>query len=263
LQWHWKHDCDSYSGEIVLYGQHHISQTAVISFYVMDPNSPTGLYPPNRVKAYDFKFYTPDSHNQNLRVLEYLEPSELAASDTSYNEFKTLSPFLRLPDVRTLVLDTARRRFIGCSAGFKELITSSANATQAGIGIDDFRVLTSCSEGEGTYKNDPYLQFAINDNSTSSVYIQAESKEWAYIDDAPSFSLLKHTNITSGASEELTEHAIWLRSALTKRNHPTILKVCSNAIDASVATLGPLGVVVGALNRFSIFISRPRIFSTV
>ena len=248
--------------EIVLYGQHHISQTAVISFYVKDESS-AGVYPPRRVRAFDFKFYSPSGYNPNLRVLEYLEPSELAASNTSYNDFKVITPSLRLPDVKTLVLDTAQRSFVGCSLGFKELISISANVTQAGIGIESLRALTHCAEGEGTYKADPYLQFNISNNSTSRMHIQAESKEWAYLDDAPSFSLQNYVNTTSPTSEESTERMIWLRSALTKRNHPTILKVCSNEGAISVATLGPLSVVMGALNRFSIFISRPRIFSTV
>jgi hypothetical protein len=51
------------------------------------------------------------------------------------------------------------------------------------------------------------------------------------------------------------------RTALTKRNYPTILKVCAERADIGIETLGPLSVVMEALNKFAIYISRPRVLS--
>jgi hypothetical protein len=203
---------------------------------------------------YEFKFYTPDESNPSIQVLEYLEDPDLKTPNTTSVRIP--------PTLKTVILDRARKTFVGCSAQFSDLLRSSANSTLGQPVLD----MARCSEGGGTYEKTPYLHFSIN-NSTSDpasmVYIQAQSKEWAYDNDAPSFSLLRYIRDPRTTSKDSTEPTVLLRSALTKRNYPSVLKVCSNEVDASLEVLGPLSVVMGALNRFSVFISRPRIFSTV
>jgi hypothetical protein len=209
---------------------------------------------------YEFKFYTPEESNPNLQVLEYYEDPDSRAPNTTYNANGT-SPRIP-PTLKTLILDTTRKTFVGCSAGFGDLVRSSVNSTPERLDLD----IAKCSEGNGTYEKGPYLHFTINNSTsdpTSTVHIQAESREWAYDNDAPSFSLLRYTRDPRTTPEDSKEATILLRSALTKRNSPSVLKVCASEDDISLEVLGPLSVMMGALNRFSVFISRRRIFSTV
>jgi hypothetical protein len=202
---------------------------------------------------YEFKFYTPEESNPNLQVLEYHEDPDMKAPNATSVRIP--------PKLKTLILDTTRKTFVGCSAEFGDLVRNSGNST-LGQHFD----MARCSEGGGTYEKNPYLHFAINNSTsdpTSTVHIQAESKEWAYDNDASSFSLLRYTRDPRTTSEDSKEATILLRSALTKRNYPSVLKVCANKGEISLEVLGPLSVVMGALNRFSVFISRRRIFSTV
>ncbi|RXW18463.1 hypothetical protein EST38_g7388 [Candolleomyces aberdarensis] len=179
-EWHWKNDCNSYPVEIHLHGQPNASEAAIISIYITDPDSPTGLYPPRRVKLYDFKLYTPEGSNQTLQVVEYIEDPKSPASNTSYNAFEGSIPFP--PVLKTLVLSTTQRRFVGCSARYEDLVRNAEEETLDQVGFDYY--VAKCSEGGGTYEDHPgrYLRFAINNSTsdpTSTVYLQSESSEWA------------------------------------------------------------------------------------
>lgn len=213
-----------------------------------DPGAPSGPSHAQREWMYNLKFYTPGKSNPNLRVLEYLGPS----SSTIPSGSNPPSP----PTLKALLLDTERRAFFGCSDGLESLLGSSSNVT-----IDQASIDSRCMVGGGTYETRPYLRFAISNstsNSNSLTYLQAESKEWAFINDAPSVSLkYAETSDSSYFPERLSP----FRTALTKRNYPTILKVCAERADIGIETLGPLSVVMEALNKFAIYISRPRVLS--
>lgn len=253
-QWHWRHDCDKFPVEIILEGQSKPSEAALVSIFVARSSSTNSHSYPQRVKLHDFKFYPPEGDSKShLRILEYLEPSQSPLSTLAISS----------PAVKALILDTERRRFIGCPAPLEGLVEFDANTTARHESF--YRYAERCTMGGGTFEKQPYLRFAINPSSAgsgnSTVYLHAESREWAYPDDAPSVSL-RYTGGTSATPADLAKSRIALRSALTKRNNPTILKMCSNEVHISLETLAPLGVIMGALNRFSVFISRPRVLST-
>lgn len=213
-----------------------------------DPGTPSGSSHPQHEWMYDLKFYTPGKLNPNLRVLEYLGPSSSTVPNGSYPP----SPLT----LKTMLLDTERRAFFGCSDGLEGLLGSLSNTT-----IDQASIDSRCMDGNGTYETRPYLRFAINNstsNPSSLTYLQAESKEWAFVNDAPSVSL-KYADTSD--SSYFPERLSPFRTALTKRNYPTILKVCAERADIGIETLGPLSVVMEALNKFAIYISRPRVLS--
>ncbi|KAJ3525873.1 hypothetical protein NMY22_g10395 [Coprinellus aureogranulatus] len=249
--WHWSHDCDHYPVEIILNGQSNPFDAATISMYVTLPGSPKV----QRTKMHGFKFYSPDQQSYpDLRVLEYIEPSPPPASDGS--------SIIPAPTTKALVLNLAQRKFAGCATRLSDVLGDlSLNTT---TGRDNLHhSLESCTDGGGTFEKQPYLRFAIthsNSITNSTVYLRAESEEWAYPNDAPSF-ILKFDDVPGLSSVDLSLRPTSLRTALTKRNHPTILKMCSNKVDVTVDTLGPLSVAMEAMNRFAVFISRPRVLS--
>jgi hypothetical protein len=129
--------------------------------------------------------------------------------------------------LKPLILDKTHKTFVGCSAGFRDLVRNSAKSNLDQLDFD----MARCSEGGGTYETTPYLLFA------DPASIQAENKEWAYDNDAPSFSLLRYARDTRTTSEDSMEPTILSRSALTKRKYPSVLKVCSNEVDVSHTSL--------------------------
>ena len=254
LQWHWKHDCDTYPIEVILYGQPNSFEEADISIYASRRYTPGGPYPSQRSWMHKYKFYLPDKNHPSVRIMEY---TESVRQPSTVN-----SSFPAIPKTKTLLLDTERGEFLGCSDLSEDILGSARNVTATtfgGIAIS----LTSCTEGSGTYETSPYLRFAIRyptSNPSSTVYLRAESKEWAFFNDAPAVAL-RYAESASTTSRDLSRHPRPLVTALTKRNHPAVLKVCAEDVELGAEVLGPLGVVMDALNRFAVYISRPRVLS--
>jgi hypothetical protein len=155
------------------------------------------------------------------------------------------------PSIKTMFLDMTRKSFFGCSSNISTT-TLRDHATKPE---------EICSDISGTYNENPYLFLSINTTSPPrSTFARTERREYRYKDDAPSFTVRFAT-----ADENLTDR-ILLRSALTKRNEHSTLKVCSIAKDpAELEVFGvvffSLGIFMDALQEYSLFINRPRVFS--
>ena len=228
LQWHYSHLCDSWPSEIILYGQSDISISSLMSFHTKYSRYSTG-----KQHIYDFVFFNVTS---GYKIITYQPINNL-----------TLPKELE-PSVKTVFLNMSRAQgnFSACSSTFNDTTLQDANLNPVLI----------CSDVVGSYDETPYLNFAIA-TSSSLTRLQLEEKEYKFIIDAPVFSL-RFLNIDGSPTDS---DRILLRSALTKKNDPSILKACYNATAASAEVLGPLGVFMDALNQYSIYISRDRIYS--
>jgi len=227
LQWHYSHLCDSWPSEIILSGQSDTSIPSLISFYTKDSQ-----YPTRKQHIYDFVFFNISGY----KIISYQPINN-----------RTLPKELE-PSVKTVFLNMSRAQgnFSACSSTFNDTTLQDPNLNPVLI----------CSDVVGSYDETPYLNFAIA-TSSSLTRLQLEEKEYKFIIDAPVFSL-RFLNIDGSPTDS---DRILLRSALTKKNDPSILKACYNATAASAEVLGPLGVFMDALNQYSIYISRDRIYS--
>ena len=207
-----------------------MTRPSIISFYISPQLD--GHNHHERALLYQFNFTTlPFARNLKSIVLASSPPKD---SDTP---------------IQSLVLDTNSKMF--CSSGSWQNLTDRST-------VEEY--LSQCPGDWGRYAESPFLSFAINSTTSTQpiTYLQAESREYAYSNDAPSFSLRRAESF--GASTRPTG-SIVLRSALTKRNEPHVLKVCVNSTIPSTEILAPLGVAMVALNHFSLFIARPRVYS--
>jgi hypothetical protein len=224
-RWHWLHECDSFPTEIILTGQSNPNISSMISFYT-SPLQPGPQQPPQKQHAYDFDFV-------NLPGYKLLQHRPVDTS-TLFEE----------PWIKTMFLDMSQNKIFGCQSTISQ------------ASIQDLLVNpeATCLDATGTYDKNPYLTFSTSTTSPpTTIFTRAEAREYAFSDGAPSFSLR-----FANPDGNLTDRNL-LRSAVTKRNSPSILKVCSNA-GASAEVLGPLGLFMDALNQFTLQIDRPRVY---
>jgi hypothetical protein len=143
-----------------------------------------------------------------------------------------------------MFLDMSQNKFFGCPSTFSQASIQDLLTNPEAI----------CSDATGTYDENPYLTFSVSTASPPTrIFTRTEAREYAFSDDAPSFSLR-----FANPDGSLTDRTL-LRSAVTKRNSPNELKVCSNAA-ASAEVLGPLSLFTDALNQFTLSIDRPRVY---
>jgi hypothetical protein len=182
--------------------------------------------PPQKQHVYDFDFINVPGY----KLLQY------RPVDTT-----TLS---KEPWIKTMFLDMSQNKIFGCSSTFSQASIQDLLANPE----------ATCSDATGTYDKNPYLTFSVSTASPpTSIFTRTEAREYAFSDDAPSFSLR-----FAKPDGSLTDRTL-LRSAVTKRNHPNVLKVCSNAA-ASAVVLGPLSLFTDALNQFTLAMDRPRVY---
>jgi hypothetical protein len=128
------------------------------------------------------------------------------------------------PSIKTMFVDLTAHNFFGCSSSF----------TEASIQNNLTNPEAVCSDTSGSYIQSPYLLFSVSDASPpTTTFLRTEVPEYAYVGGAPSFSL----NFAN-PDGSLTDRTLLL-SAVTKRNSPNMLAVCSNSV-ASAEVLGPV-----------------------
>lgn len=226
LWWHWTHQCDTYATEIILYGQSDVSLPSLLEFRTATTNGSS--YPTPRQHVYDFTFFNVSDY----KVFEYRPRSDISLPE----ELK--------PPIQTVILDMSLQRFHACPSMFNDTTWKDPN----------FQPAHSCPDVLGEYNETPYLNFSIS-TSSSLTFLRAKDKEYDYVVDAPAFA------IYYSSPEGNLSNRVLLYSAVTGRNKPSILKVCSTAKVASAEVIGPLSVIMVALNQHSLYISRARIYS--
>jgi hypothetical protein len=173
--------------------------------------------------VYDFDFFSVDGYD----VLQYRAGS---GADASLE-----------PEIQTVFFDlSGNYTFSGCS---------SVIPVQGGLNVTD--PLTLCGEVYGTYSQHPYLLFELNTNNATTLVRTSES-EYVFTDDALSFSMY-FTNLNSTLADPL------MISALTQRNVPNVLKVCSHEL-ARGEVLVPLGFFLNALTNYAKYIDHPSLY---
>ncbi len=204
----------------MLEGQADITKPSTISFHTVTSTDQ------QKQHLYDFVFF----NISDYKVIEY-RPID----------GRTLSQDVE-PTIKTVFFDVTHSRFFACSSTFDGTVLHKP----------EFQPDAVCSEALGTYNENPYLFFTIETASPPSrTYIGSESKQYSFADDAPAVSL-KYADALGNLTDTIV-----LRTALTKRNSHTTLKVCS---DAKLVTADFLGIMV-ALNKFAIYINRPSVYS--
>lgn len=106
----------------------------------------------------------------------------------------------------------------------------------------------------GNYSKEPYLSFTLHDSHTRNVtQLRAVDKEWKFPNDAPSVVL----NYQNGDKQG----GVALQTAVTRRNHCEMLKVCIPSKTPDFATLAPLGILLMAQQTYAQYCLLPRIYS--
>jgi len=107
----------------------------------------------------------------------------------------------------------------------------------------------------GRYATEPYLSFSIFDSRVgTNTSLRAFDKEWRYSDDAPGVVIRFEQ-----ANGELGDIAI--QSAVTRRNHCQVLKLCLPSRTLTLAQLVPLGMILSAQEEYAKYCSQPRIYT--
>jgi hypothetical protein len=147
-----------------------------------------------------------------------------------------------------MFLDVSNHEFFGCSSNFTDTpLPDLMNVTDAAA---------ICAEASGTYRENPYLFFSVNTSLPPGLtFVRTEGSEYGPTIDAPSFILYP-----AAADGTLRTGPMLLRSAVTKRNDHSLLKVCSNS-NGSPDILGPLAIFLIALNRYTFYVDLPRVYS--
>ncbi|KAG2021363.1 hypothetical protein CC2G_006609 [Coprinopsis cinerea AmutBmut pab1-1] len=231
------HQCDTYPMEAIVTAQANCTTEtpSIISFST--PIDQEGHDPGERKKLYEFTVY-------NISDLRVVRLSEIHSG--------------AMPPTTTLfILDGAQRRFASpCpSVGLSSALATS-NSSELERAFGDH----ACTYASGSYGEDPYLTFTFNTttpNGSKITHLRAEHLEWNFPDDAPALSLRRL--VVEDDEGRIGDHVI--RTALTKRNHPYIEKVCVNRGVVDTETLAPLSVVLLALEKFSFYISRPKVYT--
>lgn len=98
------------------------------------------------------------------------------------------------------------------------------------------------------------LSFVFNDTRTyTETKFQTVDKQWSYDDDAPSFEL--HKLRLNGEFGEVI-----IQTAVTKRNHCQLLKICLGSKIPNLGMLAPLGLALWAQDRYASYCSIPRLY---
>jgi hypothetical protein len=100
------------------------------------------------------------------------------------------------------------------------------------------------------------LSFSLNNTIINAeVKLRPADKEWRYSDDAPSFSL----HHVKPGSDQLGDMV--MQTAVTKRNHCEILKICLRLPAPILDIVVPLGLVLLAQDRYATYCTTPRLYS--
>lgn len=165
---------------VLLHGPPNASR---VSIYVTDHDNPTGIHhAPSRMGIFDFESYTPEVPRRGQRYPEHVVAMELSASNTNYHEFgASISP---PPVVRMLAQDATQTGFTGCPPGSEDLFGSFVNAS-----LEQFLEGGRACEERSSPR---FSTRASTPGPTPTISLHAVSYEWAYSNDAPSFSLLRY-----------------------------------------------------------------------
>jgi hypothetical protein len=131
-----------------------------------------------------------------------------------------------------------------------DLNKSTMSATCMNIGS---KVAFPCMWGH--FDRDYYFSMSLNDTRTNTVTkLRAVDREWYYSDDAPSFTL---NNVApDGQLGDMV-----MQSAVTKRSHCELLKVCLSKGAPGLEILAPLGLVLWAEDRYTSYCTTPRLYA--
>lgn len=213
-------------------GQSDILKPSTISFYTVT-SSEKSHDPPRKEHLYDFNFY----NTSDYKVVQYYPPPD-----------NKILPKDDEPTIKTVFLDVTHQTFFGCSSVFNDSTEFQKPGFQPGA---------VCSDALGSYTEKKYLFFTIHTLSPirRRTFIRAEASEYRFKNDAPVVSL-RYADPSGRLSDTVV-----LRTALTKRNSHTTLKVCGDTTVVTADHLGPLAVVMTALNEYAVYINRPKVYS--
>jgi hypothetical protein len=141
------------------------------------------------------------------RTIQYeygLTQDENDTSSIWHLRFSRAEPNATIPSERDITYRFDNKTVVASCAGVASNTDPAPNA------------ITPCMEG--SFRDDQYLSFTVNDTRTNTVTnLTAVDKEWAPIpaDDAPSYIL-----------KEAQSGTIALRTAVTRGGHCNLLKLC-------------------------------------
>jgi hypothetical protein len=99
------------------------------------------------------------------------------------------------------------------------------------------------------------LSIYLNDTRhiNTEIKLRPVDKEWLYSNDAPSFAL--HYVKPNGQLGDLV-----METAVTKRNHCELLKICLQAPAPTLDTVIPLGLALWAEDRYATYCYAPKFY---
>ncbi|KAF8967420.1 hypothetical protein BDZ97DRAFT_1916712 [Flammula alnicola] len=172
-QWQWSHFCDSFAGEVILYGMTNPLQTPIASFYYPVTGSAA-----KRDFYFNYALITNATGPVSSQVLVYNGPPDLG-----------LSPVR--PSIVSISYNLADKT-----------LSAYCQNTPALTG--------PCAMGN--YSTTPYLSFLVRDAQTGAkTRLRAQDKEWQFSDDAPSF-VLKVQNSDGGLGAIAIQSAVTQRN---------------------------------------------------
>ena len=99
------------------------------------------------------------------------------------------------------------------------------------------------------------FSFYLNDTRINAeIKLRPVDKEWSYSDDAPSFTL-RYVE----PDDQLGD--VVMQTAVTKRNHCELLKICLQVPAPTLDIVVPLGLALWAQDRHTTYCTTPRLYS--
>lgn len=106
----------------------------------------------------------------------------------------------------------------------------------------------------GTFALDAFA-FYLNDSRVNTeTILRPTDREWMYSDDAPSFTL--HYVQKDGQLGSVV-----MQSAVTKRNHCELLKICLQVPAPTLDVIVPLGLALWAEDHYATYCNTPRLYT--
>lgn len=107
----------------------------------------------------------------------------------------------------------------------------------------------------GSFDRENYFRVSLNDTRTLiETDLRAVDRESFYSDDAPSFTL-------NDVKPDGQLGNMVMQSAVTKRSHCELLKVCLGSNTPGLDILAPLGLVLWAQDRYTTYCTTPRLYA--
>lgn len=224
-QYQWSHRCDSpFQGEALLTGGtfEHSEPQALLSLYYAQPESTTrSIYLQYiLIRNGDSDIWTLDLYPNTTSAI--VVPSELFSF------------------VRSISYDLNKNTVTALCSTISQ--SGAVNMTAA----------QPCMWGYFIRKH----QFAFFLNNTltyTETVLRGTYDEWQYPDDAPSFTL-------NAVEPDGRLGGVVMQTAVTKRNHCEILKICLSSRNPTLDILTPLGLALWAQNTYTSYCKTPRLY---